>query len=126
VRLHPGGLGREVGQFPVPAGRVDEGQRATLGEGVVLQPGQQAGRYRARVERTTVGVPVRQCRQHPAFRRGDRRLRAEGHPGQQPGLGRLGKQAHRGQVAQPAHREPEPEQRRAAGDQHLPAATVLA
>ncbi len=57
------------------------------------RPGQQPGRQRAWVERTAVGVPVRECRQHPAFRLGDRRLRAEGHPGQQPGLGLVGKQA---------------------------------
>ncbi len=56
----------------------------------MLQAGQQADGQRARIERAAVGVPVRESRQHPAFRLGGRRCRAEGHPGQQTRVCRIG------------------------------------
>jgi hypothetical protein len=47
------------------------------------------------------------------------------HPGQQTLLARFGEQVDVGLVAQRADREPQPEQGRAAADDHLPARQVF-
>jgi hypothetical protein len=60
----------------------DEHQRGPLGQRVVLQSGKQAFGQWLVGERATMGVPVRDCLQHPALGPGHRRRRAQPHPGE--------------------------------------------
>jgi len=101
--------------------RVDQCQPGALSQRVMLEPGQEPGRQRFGREWATVGVPVRQRRQQLALPAGHRLSRANPDPGEKPQLGRIREQLDHGQVTQRPHRQPQPEQRGAAADEHLPA-----
>ena len=99
-------------------------QRGSLGQRVVLDPGQQPGGQGTGGERAAVRVAQRQGVQQVAFGGTQRDGPAQRHAGQQPQLGRFREQFHDRHVAQRPDRQPQPVQSGAAADEHLPAVPV--
>jgi hypothetical protein len=131
IQVGPAGGVGEPGQPVGGQSLADERQRRAFDQRVVLQPGEQPGRQRLRQERPAMGVPVRHGREHPPLKLVQRDdpstpgARGDPHPGQQPQLRRIRQQIHHGQVPEGPDGQPQPEQRRAAADQHLPADRVV-
>ncbi len=129
IQVGPAGRGGEPGQPVSGQALADERQRRAFDQRVVLQPREQPGRQLGRHEGPAVGVPVRHSREHPPLQlvqRDNAGALGDPHPGQQPQLRGIRQQLDHGQVPEGPDRQPQPEQRRAAADQHLPAERVVA
>ena len=129
IQVGPLGGGGEPGQPDGGQAVADERQRGAFGQRVVLESRQQPDRQRLRQERPAMGVPARHGREHPPLhlvQPDEAGAPGDPHPGQQPELRRIRQQADDGHVPEGPDGQPQPEQRRAAADQHLAADRVVA